>query len=381
MKNIRVLIAPNSFKECADSTEVASLINNSLQNICSVSDQTQIEFINKPISDGGDGFLKVCSENFKLEKLQYEISTPYDESKLKCQVGYSPRLKKIYIESANVLGLKLIPPIKRKPLQLSSKGMGELLNQIVSDIDQGKIEVKEIVIGIGGTGTNDLGLGLLQKFGLKLLDAYGREMDVIPANFNDAAQIKWSKPNLQFNITSVIDVDNNLTGELGATRVFGPQKGAAPDEVEFIETGFIKILDLIGKTINTQKFISGAGGGLAAGLDLFLDADYKFAKDFVIDDLGINSNEYYDLIISGEGSFDSQSLMNKGTMIIVNEFGNKNVPLFLICGQVKGTLNLADNVKIINLTDFFSSPQESIENIHGGVLLACRKIAEQFNFF
>ncbi|MFC2134899.1 glycerate kinase [Bacteroidota bacterium] len=380
MKNIKVLIAPNSFKECADSTEVASLIENSLQNILPVSDKTKIQFFTKPISDGGDGFLNVCTENLKLGNLQYEISTPYDDSKLKCEVGYSPSLEKIYIESANVLGLKLIPETKRKPLQLSSKGMGELLNQIVSDIDNERISVKEVVIGIGGTGTNDLALGLMQTFGLKLIDANGREMDVLPANFNNTAELEWRKPDLPFSITSIIDVDNILVGEFGATKVFGPQKGATPEIVEFIENGFLNILKLIGKSNYGEKFISGAGGGLAAGLDLFLDADYKFSKDFVREDLGISSNENYDLIISGEGSFDSQSMMNKGTMIIVNEFKNKNVPVFLICGQVKDDLKLESNVKIIELVNFFSSPHESIKNIKKGIQLACRKITEQFNF-
>jgi len=379
MKTLNILIAPNSFKECADSVEISGLIENSLKELLPKEILKKMNFTKIPISDGGDGFLKVTTEINGLELLNYKISTPFDMTKFDCKVGYSSSLKKIYIESANVLGLKLIPAEKRKPLLLSSKGMGELLKQIASDVDNLVLNVEEVIIGIGGTGTNDLGLGLAESFGLKLLDDNGSLLEILPKNFELANNFMWTNPMLPFKISTVIDVDNLLLGDKGAARIFGPQKGATEFDVEKLEKGFANILKISGNDQN-NKFISGAGGGLAAGLNLFFNASYKFSNEFVNNDLGLSNKSKYDLIITGEGSFDLQSLMNKGTMIVINEFMKTNTPIFVICGDVEGNLNFGDNVRIIKLSNYFDSKKESILKIAEGINKACREITEQVNF-
>jgi len=125
MKN--VLIAINSFKECADAVQVSNLFNKYL-------DKSLFRVVQKPISDGGDGFLEVCRFHFGLEILDYSISSPYDETYFDCKVGLDRKSKTLFIESAEVLGLKKIPNEKRHPLQLSSKGLGDLLQLIINDI-------------------------------------------------------------------------------------------------------------------------------------------------------------------------------------------------------------------------------------------------------
>ena len=379
MNNINVLLAPNSFKECASSVEISNYIEKSFSKILTNEQLKRITFVKRPISDGGDDFLEICTANLDLDLLSYRISTPYDDSKFECKVGYSRKQKKIFIESAAVLGLKLIPKEKRKPLKLSSKGMGELLYQIKSDVENSKLDVKEIVIGIGGTGTNDLALGTCGIFGMNLLDDAGNSMRAIPENFTKTKKVEWQNPDLSFKLTCVIDVDNVLLGENGATRIFGPQKGATPGDVEILEKGFENILQLTGHDADA-KFISGAGGGLAAGLNLFFDAEYKFSYDFVKTDLGVSASVNYDLVITGEGSFDKQSLMNKGTMIVVNEFGNKDVPIYVLCGVMHGELKFDENVKIIELSKYFSSKEESMAKIEEGIAKACMKITEEFKF-
>src|SRR4030067_3355423 len=125
MKNI--LVAVNSFKETADAVEVSKLFNKHL-------DKSLFNVIQKPISDGGDGFLKICKFYFGLEILNYQITTPYDESFIDCKIGLDRDNKTLYIESAEVLGLKRIPISKRHPLYLSSKGLGDLVKLILQDI-------------------------------------------------------------------------------------------------------------------------------------------------------------------------------------------------------------------------------------------------------
>ena len=182
----RILIAPNSFKECADSVTIAELIKDNLNHL------ENAELIVKPISDGGDGFLNVCNYYFGGEIRTYKISTAYDETILDCPVLYIESKKEIYIESAEVLGLKKVPLTFRNPLKLSSKGLGELFLKIKQEIKQNKLNVEKVYVGIGGTATIDMGLGMMSKLGLKLIKASGEEVNVSPENFSITKSIDYN---------------------------------------------------------------------------------------------------------------------------------------------------------------------------------------------
>ncbi|TSA26025.1 MAG: hypothetical protein D4R68_07945, partial [Ignavibacteriales bacterium] len=137
VKKFNILIAPNSFKGCADSVEITEYIKGSLFKLLPEEIKSNIDFLLKPISDGGDGFLQVCQRNFGVEFLHFEISNPFNADKFFCPVGYFQESKTIYIESAEVLGMKLIPEEFRRPMSLSSKGMGDLLLQIYDFVMDG----------------------------------------------------------------------------------------------------------------------------------------------------------------------------------------------------------------------------------------------------
>ncbi|MCL5030954.1 MAG: glycerate kinase, partial [Bacteroidetes bacterium] len=325
---MKVLIAPNSFKECADSTAVSEYLAEDLGKL-GISN-----LVLKPVSDGGDGFLKVCEKNFSLDIINYRITSPFDNSKINCEAGYDNKNKILYIESANVLGLKIIPLVKRNPLKLSSKGMGELISKILKDHKNGKRNIEKLVIGIGGTGINDLGLGLFTKFGLKIFDNYGKELEVIPSNFTKAKKLSWSKIILPFDIEIIIDVDNDLLGKNGATYVFGKQKGLTTKGIEIVEKGFDNIINILknNKIIESSKNLSGAGGGLAAGLQVFFGAKLIQSKQFILNELGIKKIKNIGLVITGEGAFDKQSLMDKATGSLVKYFSSKNIPVLICCG-------------------------------------------------
>ncbi len=372
----KILIAPNSFKECADSPVAANYFSKYLG-----MEERNYTLITKPVSDGGDGFLAVCKSNFGLEIREYEISTPYDNKTFKCQVGYNSSLKEIYIESAQVLGMRLIPEENRHPINLSSKGMGELIKLIKEEVEAKKIEVDKVVIGIGGTGTNDLGIGMLPVFGWRFFVSTNNQINIVPGNFSDIRKIVGSKIKLPFMIETILDVHNPLVGPIGATRVFGLQKGSTEAELEIIENGFNDILNLMynNKIIDLPNKLSGAGGGLAAGFKLFFDANSKTASDFMINNLGFGKlREQADYLITGEGAFDEQSLMRKGTGILIDLFTDYSEKIFLCCGKIDESIKgkLPKNVVPVEIAKYFNSADESLKNFEKGIKLACKEIKD-----
>lgn len=370
---MKILIAPNSFKEVADSNKVAELLKKYIKT------DNPDDIIISPISDGGDGFLSVCKAVFDLRIINYEITAPYDETTFNCEIGYDEKNKRIFIESALVLGLRVIPKEKRHPLNESSKGLGDIFIRIIEDINKGIINVKEIYIGIGGTGTNDLGLGVCSRFGLELQDIYGNQDRVIPQYFYRIKDLKWEKPEIPFKIKVILDVTNPLLGKKGATRIFGAQKGADRGELGVIELGFNKIVNILKNKGLSKSYnnLSGAGGGLAAGLYLFFDAESIPAKEFIGKYLNLEKQiDESDLIISGEGHLDEQTLDGKGAGIIIDIAGQKVKKIILCCGIIDPNIRnqLNKNIGLIELKSFFNSTEESIRNFEKGIELACSMI-------
>ncbi len=372
---MNLLIAPNSFKECATSNTVAKLIYQSFSNFLPEDFTSRHSITLAPISDGGDGFLAVVKEKFSLEEIDFEITSPWGVGKIKTSIGYLKSERRVFIESAKVLGLNLIPPSKRNPLLLSSVGLGEILFGLAN---QKELHVEEVLIGIGGTGTNDLAIGALQVLGLEFADGSKEKINALPENFNLIEEIvNYPKP-LPFKIKLIADVENPLLGENGATRIYGPQKGIKEEEFEIFEKGFEKIISLAKVSESRKSVLSGAGGGLAAGFQIFYDAELIPAESFIKNFLGINSKALSpDLIITGEGKLDEQTLMGKGIGVILNEF--PAVKKVIICGtsDLKGGLK---DSKIIELKKFFQSEEDSMKFFEKGIELAVEKIvADYFN--
>ncbi len=369
----KILIAPNSYKEVADSDKAAALFSKYLDR------EESIQTASLPVSDGGDGFLNACKTVFDLEIVSYNISTPYDESRFDCEAGYDRKGKRLYIESARVLGLRVIPEEKRRPLTLSSKGLGDMFLKIKEDIEKGSIQVDEVVIGVGGTGINDLGLGVCSRFGLELFDIFGNKDKILPEYFYRIKKIKWNEPVLPFKIKTILDVENPLFGKKGAARTFGPQKGADKGEVEVLELGFTKIVNLLKNNglDRSSDNLSGAGGGLAAGLHLFLNASSVKAVEFINKQLKLEDRiKDFDVVVTGEGIFDDQSLHGKGAGIVLQTARRQNKRVILCCGKVENKVKnkIGENVDVIEFISFFDSKEESIKNFEKGIELASRKI-------
>lgn len=375
----KILIAPNSFKECADSVTIAELIRQNL----SVLNQ---DLIVKPISDGGDGFLSVCKFYFGGELRKYTISTPFDNTTVECPVIYSRDLNHIYIESAEILGLKVVPTNYRNPLRLSSKGLGELLVKIEKEIHANLIEVNKIFIGIGGTATIDMGIGMMGELGLTLFDESGSTLSMLPQNYSKVKSIEYKPNNFSFEIIPVIDVRNPLFGNEGGIQVFGRQKGANKKALTLIEDGFGKIVNLLknnGLQISSDE-LSGAGGGIPTAFQIFYNSKLLHSQEFIFNNLGVQSfiENTVDYLITGEGAYDYQSSFGKGAGILINLFSKRVEKLFLICGKMKDeTINLLpQNVIPVILIDYFETESESILNYKKGIERACIEIVNHLNF-
>jgi len=372
-KKKTILIAPNSFKECADSVTIANLIEQNLRKL------SNYKLIKKPLSDGGDGFLELCKTNSNLEIIKYKISTPYNNSKISCEIGYDKKNKLVYIESASVLGLKVIPKSKRHPTRLSSKGLGDLLLSLMKDVKSEKIFVDKVIIGIGGTGTNDLGLGMCSRFGLKIYNNHNENLEIIPQNFNNATKISWDTISLPFELILIIDVNNQLLGINGATKIYGKQKGLTKEEIKNVENGFNNIINILKnkKIYNPHKVLSGAGGGLAAGFQIFFKAQVTQSFNFILDLIKELNIESIDSVITGEGAFDRQSMMKKASGSILEIFSGYDIPIFLCCGILENkTLKfLNKNVKTIQIADYFDDYEESIKKYKTCIKKACTEIS------
>ncbi|MGK9477335.1 glycerate kinase family protein [Melioribacter sp. OK-6-Me] len=371
-----ILIAPNSFKECANSVEIASLFQTAFDRLIPDDLKKVIEFHYKPISDGGDGFLEVAQNYFSLELLHFEITLPHSDEKFLCPVGYSLLDKKVYIESAQVLGLNLVPADKRNPLLLTSKGMGELIEQLIESKNDGFLDVDELIIGIGGTATNDMGIGMMNCLGLELYDINNNKLEAIPANFLKVERIEYNKQEFPFKITIVHDVNNPLLGKEGATMVYARQKGAAERDLNVLEKGFEKILELLNCEEQTKEKLNGAGGGLVAAFQLFFDTKLKSAENFIFEDLNIE-DKHYDLVLTGEGKFDFQSKYSKGAYLIMNKFSGAGIPVYIVCGEAEGDLPEEENIHIIELAEYFETLEESIEQIEKGILIAAKIVSKE----
>lgn len=368
MSKINLLIAPNSFKECADATEITAIIQNQF-----AENEFRVKSI--PISDGGDGFLKICENNFQLNIVTKDIQSFYDENYFQVPVGISNDRKQIFLESAEIIGMKKIPLEKRNPSILNSSNLGELLIKLGSEYP----ENSKIIIGLGGTATNDLGLGLCVPFGLKLINAKGIELPIQPKYFVDVSTITLPERKISIQIEVITDVEVPLFGQTGTSQTFAKQKGATDKEIEILEKGVINVISImkLEHGIDVASKLIGAGGGLLLGLSLIADLKICFAEEFLLKKLKLEEEiRQTDFIITGEGAFDTQSMMKKGTGILINSAKKHQKKVFVICGKADRSVSssMDNGVRIFPLEKYFPTEEESIQNYKIGIEKACAEI-------
>jgi len=369
---MNILIAPNSFKECADSVKIAQIISRALA-------QTKHNLIIKPLTDGGDGFLSVIQSIFEVETLKFPLKNCYDENYSDYIVLYERKHKQVFVESAELFGLKIIPPEKRNPSKLNSSILGELLIKLAQQVESNNIEIENVCIGIGGTATIDFAIGALTKLGLELYDEKNNLFEALPIHFNQVAKIENKINPLPFSVSCIVDVDTPLIGNPGSIEIYGNQKGAVDAELKIIKDGINNILHLLNKDSQFQikDKLNGSGGGFGAGFEAVLNTKLisaeMFIKDFILNDVVINN---VDVVITGEGNFDFQSFEGKGVGTLLNIFTESQIPIFIICGISKITdeVLLNENIHIIKFSDYFENVESSIKNFETGILKSVESI-------
>lgn len=321
---MQILIAPDKFKGSLSAKQAAEAIARGVSRVFPSATCTLL-----PLADGGEGLLDAFQENgnFTLRE-----STVQDALGRPVTASWLLKDKTAIIESSQANGLWRIAGPDRNPARSSTFGVGQLIQAAIS------AEATEILIGIGGSATNDAGVGLAAALGCRFLDHSNQELNPIPENFLKIVRIDSTQIPKLPTIRVACDVKNPLLGTRGATRVYGPQKGINLENLEIYEAGIVHIAKIAAAHFgNDFSKLPGAGaaGGLGFGLMTFCGATLESGFDCIAQTL--NAEQHIaaaDLVITGEGSLDSQTLEGK-TPIGVSQLARKHaVPVYALAGKI-----------------------------------------------
>ena len=303
---MKIVIAPDSYKESLSALEVASAIEAGFREI-----YPDAEYIKLPVADGGEGTVEAMVAATQGRMVEVAVTGPLGEP-VQGFYGISGDESCAFIEMAAASGLELLPPAARNPLKTTSWGTGELIRHALD------LGVTRMIIGIGGSATIDGGAGMVQALGAQLLTADGQPIAPGGAGLSTLATIDISglDPRLaQCRIDVACDVTNPLVGDEGASAVFGPQKGATPEMVVQLDRALAHYAGQIAQDLDLDVLTlegGGAAGGMGAALYAFCGAHLRPGIDIVTDALHLDALVAdADLVITGEGRIDSQTIHGK----------------------------------------------------------------------
>jgi len=325
---MKILIAPDSFKGSATSSKAAEAIGKGVHTVFPDADLIKI-----PVADGGEGTVEALTDSMHGEIISKSVKGPLGEA-VEAEYGILPGEVAV-IEMASASGLPLVPDNKRNPLITSTYGTGQL---ILDALSRG---CKEIILGIGGSATNDGGTGMARALGYKFLDSSGNELAEGGASLVNLAEIDDSEVDdsiFKIKFFIACDVTNPLTGLEGASHIYGAQKGASSGDIEILDGALGKLAAVVSKKyarVNEDIPGAGAAGGLGYGLMEFCGGELKSGIEIVLD--LIKFNDYLDgvdLVISGEGRIDGQSVYGKVPVGIAGRAKKKNIPVLVVVGDI-----------------------------------------------
>jgi glycerate 2-kinase len=326
---VHILIAPNAFKNSLDAGAAAEAIRYGLQR-----SKLKCTCECFPVGDGGDGTAALLIQKHAGKIVPAEVHDPLGR-KIRAGFGLIDNGKAAVIEMADASGLRLLHREEYDPLHANTFGTGELIQSALAE------GISKIIIGIGGSATVDGGTGILRALGVRFLDADGKILLNLPADLASLESIDLSglDQRIQHSTQIVLcDVENPLLGEEGAATVFGPQKGATEAVVKKLEAVLTKYRDIVfrqtGKDMATMKH-GGAAGGVAAGLCGLLNAKLVNGIDHFLDTTGFcDALQRADLVITGEGRMDEQTLHGKGPYGVALRAKTKKIPVIGLAGQI-----------------------------------------------
>lgn len=326
---MKIVIAPDSFKESMTALEAAEAIEEGFKLAFPEADYEKV-----PMADGGEGTVQSIIDATGGALKSLTVTGPLGRE-TEAFYGLSGDKKLAVIEMAASSGLDKLSVEERNPLKTTTTGFGELISDA---LDEG---VEEIIIGLGGSVTNDGGAGMITALGAQLLDGENKSIQATGEGIKELAKIDLENldPRLkEVNIRVACDVDNPLTGPNGAAHIYGPQKGASPKEVEQLDQHLAHYAEIIKKDLDKDvDAIEGAGaaGGLGAAFIAFLNAELERGGDLVVDILDLESKiQDADLVITGEGGMNHQTIFGK-TPIAVSKLAKENdIPTIAFSGTL-----------------------------------------------
>lgn len=325
---MKIVIAPDSFKESLSAPDVAAAIARGWQQVF-----PEAECLLRPMADGGEGTVDALLAAVGGERRECEVCGPMGEP-VKAHWGWLGQGTAV-IEMAAASGLHWVPHEQRDARLASSFGTGELIREA---LDAG---ATRIILGLGGSATNDAGMGLLQALGIRFLDTQGRELAPGGAALADLDQLDLGDLDarlLNVQVEVAADVDNPLCGPRGASAVFGPQKGATPEHVAQLDTALGRFARIVAATLGEDhaEFPGvGAAGGLGFAARAFLKASFRPGIELVAELSGLAAAvEGADLVITGEGRMDAQTLHGKTPVGVARVARAAGVPVIALSGSL-----------------------------------------------
>lgn len=343
----KIIVAPDSFKESLNAVEAAEAIARGFRKVF-----RKTEIVRIPLSDGGEGFAEALVLATGGRLFPCTVTGPLGEP-VEASVGLLGDCSTAVVEMAAASGLPLVPPLKRNPFLTTTYGTGELIKKALD------LGCHKIIIGAGGSATNDGGAGMAQALGARLLTAGGEQVIPGAGGLRELVDIDCRGIDRRLQEIEVVlaaDVDNPLCGERGAAYTYGPQKGAAVEELPLLDAALQHFAMIVREKMNVEIMHlpgAGAAGGLGGGLVAFLGAQIRAGIEVVLETVDFTGllHEGVDLVVTGEGELNGQTAFGKvpvGVARLAKEF---QVPVLALAGSIGQG---AENVLSCGVDAYFS---------------------------
>lgn len=370
---MKIVIAPDSYKESLSALDVATAIEQGFREI-----YADAEYVKLPVADGGEGTVEAMVAATQGYRIAVTVTGPLGEP-VEAFYGLSGDRQCAFIEMAAASGLESVPPARRNPLLTTSWGTGELIRHA---LDAG---VTQIIIGIGGSATNDGGAGMVQALGAKLLTKDNQQIAAGGRALESLARIDVSELDKRLAgccIDVACDVTNPLTGPQGATAVFGPQKGATAEMIPCLDSALAHFADIIHRDLELDVLHlegGGAAGGMGAGLYAFCGAKLRPGIEIVTDALHLaDIVADADLVITGEGRIDSQTIHGKVPVGVARVAKRYNLPVIGIAGSLTADVGVVHQHgldAVFSVIYSVCTLEQALENAAENVRMTARNVA------
>ena len=370
---MKIVIAPDSYKESLSALEVAQAVEAGFRQVFPDADYVLV-----PVADGGEGTVDAMVAATGGRKETVTVSGPLGEP-VEAFYGLTGDGDTAVIEMAAASGLALVPPDRRNPLLTNSRGTGELIR---AALDAG---ARRFILGIGGSAINDGGAGMVQALGVRLLDLEGRELDGSGGDLARLERIDVSAldPRLaECRIEVACDVDNPLTGARGASAVFGPQKGATPEMVQALDANLARLARIVGRDLGVAVDTvpgAGAAGGMGAAMLAFFGATLKPGIEIVTAAVDLDTHvRDADLVITGEGRIDFQTVHGKTPIGVARVAKRHGKPVIGIAGSLGAEVGVVHAHGIDAVFSVLGKPctlDEALRDAAANVELTARNVA------